>query len=119
MMIEFDGSISKKNQLDRMKKVNKEEIRICFDFYLDCCNCDWIAFKDFTRFMGENDSLFIYLLGDNIFISENSQKSSLAISTFSAYNYYRKRPFLRIVEQWRKGMAKKKFVQSKKNFRLW
>lgn len=28
MMIEFDGSISKKNQLDRMKKVNKEEIRI-------------------------------------------------------------------------------------------
>lgn len=28
MMIEFDGSISEKNQLDRMKKVNKEEIRI-------------------------------------------------------------------------------------------
>ena len=28
MMIEFDGSISEKNQLDRMKRVNKKEIQV-------------------------------------------------------------------------------------------
>ena len=38
MIIEFDGSLSEKNQLDRMKRVNKKEIQV----FLFCLVFIWI-----------------------------------------------------------------------------
>ena len=65
---------------------------------MDYYNFIWTNFfRCFARTLVRMCCLFSYHVGVNIFISENPQKSNFAFSNFSAYNYYRKRPFYRIV----------------------